>query len=324
MFKKLSYKILIALLVVLLIVYVATEYGGKDDRTFKSEIVVLDTALVSELVIQHPTTGEMTFSKKSNAWKLFTENKEYAADPKGVRTILDQLTRLKPTGIVAMDESKWREYQVDDSAGIHVLVKENEKIVADFFVGRLTYQKPPESVMAQAKDPQEGLRQGKMITYLRPLDDDAVYTVDGFVRPAFSRKPEDFRDKTMAKFSVGNLIRLDFSGLAGESFELLKENNKWYLGGLPVDSVKTARYLAKLANQKGSGFVDDYYMGAYPADYTLSINGTGFEQILINAYPADTVNKYVLTSSMNPGAVFSGKEGNIHEKIFAGRDYFLK
>jgi hypothetical protein len=44
--------------------------------------------------------------------------------------------------------------------------------------------------------------------------------------------------------------------------------------------------------------------------------------IEVTAYPADTTHRFFITSSQNPGAVFSGSEKELFETIFFGQDFF--
>jgi hypothetical protein len=86
-----------------------------------------------------------------------------------------------------------------------------------------------------------------------------------------------------------------------------------------------AGYLNTLSMLSSSNFVDDQKPLNDMADFTLNIEGNNFASpIVVKAFKADTVNRYLVSSSLNEGAYFSGKSNDLSDKIFAGKNKFFK
>ncbi len=95
------------------------------------------------------------------------------------------------------------------------------------------------------------------------------------------------------------------------------------MNNTPVDSAIADQYIRILCNQKGVEFVDDFDISDKQPEYKVLIEGNDFANVLISAYEADTVNQYVVTSSLNPDAQFSGSRSDVFKKIFVPKEHFL-
>ena len=59
------------------------------------------------------------------------------------------------------------------------------------------------------------------------------------------------------------------------------------------------------------------------ASHKMVIEQNSGEEIEILAFPADITHNYFITSSQNPGSVFSGAQNNLFENLFNPIEYFL-
>ena len=76
------------------------------------------------------------------------------------------------------------------------------------------------------------------------------------------------------------------------------------------------RYEKSLSRLTGSKFTDQQAIQTFPS-HTLRIEGNNFSPVDLQAFPvADTNIKYLIQSSANPGANFSGKDGGLFNKIW--------
>lgn len=309
MFKKLNTKTLLILFGVLLLLVVITQWlkhrGG--DRNFIENLVEVDTSKITAIYIKPKgKTDEITLKRINQKWEAVYKSKIYRVDDYVVHNILDGFHQFKPEQIVGTDKSSWKQYEVTDSAGVRIKVEENGKMKADFVVGRFFFQQNPQ----------------KMTTYVRLTGQDEVYGVDGYLSMTYNQTLSSLRNKTIGRGNAGDFSKVTVTCPADSSFVLLKEKNKWTINGNPADSSKVMNYLGDLALATSSDFVDD---NAPLGNQSFMVkaegpSGTLFE---INAFAADTANKYIITSSVNPGAKFSGAKGNLLNRIFVSSHQFL-
>jgi hypothetical protein len=92
---------------------------------------------------------------------------------------------------------------------------------------------------------------------------------------------------------------------------------------MPADSATMDLYLDVLGWISSNAFVEDEAEGwiAIPS-HKLVISRKTAQPIEVAAYPADTTHRYFITSSQNPGAVFSGSQNDLFETVFHPQDYF--
>jgi len=318
--RFLNTKTLIILLVILGGIYLISKLTEKEDRSFRSEMVTIDSADVTKVVIM-PKLGsdgqEVVITKTGYEWKLESEGKSYKADPSSIKNILAELMRMKSERVAAVDESKWAEYEVSDSTGTRIQLFKNKKILADLYVGKFDYSQP--------KGPQNPYQQnrGKMSTYVRPAEDKEVYVVDGFIKMSIQPNVNAYRDKTLFASNKDDLTKITFNYSNNDNFILNKENGKWFLNGVPTDSTKTVRYLNKLARVTSSNFIDDVEPLSNSPAFQVTIEGNNLLPVELKAFPADSTNKFVITSSRVPDAKYSGVKAGLFDRIFVDRSEFF-
>jgi len=318
--KFLNTKTLIILLVILGGIYLITKLTEKEDRTFRSEMVTIDSADVTKIIIS-PKLGsdgqEVIITKTGYEWKLESEGKTYKADPSSIKNVLAELMRMKSERVAAVDESKWNEYEVSDSTGTRIQLFKNKKMIADLYVGKFDYSQP--------KGPQNPYQQnrGKMSTYVRPAEDKAVYVVDGFIKMSIQPSVNAYRDKTLFASNKDDLTKITFNYSTYDNFVLSKEEGKWFLNGVPTDSIKTADYLNKLARVTSSNFIDEIEPFSHSPAFQVKIEGNNILPVELKAFPADTTNKFVITSSRVPDAKYSGLKAGLFDRIFVDRSEFF-
>lgn len=316
MSKILNLKVLLIMFGVLAVAVIAIllAEGNKPERTFKSELFTVDTAKVTSIVItpKEKQKGDISLKKENNQWKLDLGNKQIDADNGMISGILSQLTQLKPERVAARDKSKWKDFQVTDSASTRVQVKQGEELTADFLIGKFSTRQSRQQNHYQQP-------QYSMTTYVRLNGEEEVYAIDGFLSMSFNRSIEDFRNKTILKADKNDLTKLTFSYPGDSSFTVSKQNNKWMLGGVLADSVKMVSYLGSITRLNSSNFIEKPAVELSEPVFSVVVEGNNINPVEINAFPADTINKYYIRSSVNPDAVFSSANEGIAEKLFVGK-----
>lgn len=318
--KFLNTKTLIILLLILGVLYLVANLTQKEDRTFKSEMAAIDTASVTKMVVlpKLGSDGQMvTITKTGYEWKLDSDGKTYNADPSSIKNVLAELMRMKSERVAAVDESKWDEYEVSDSTGSRIQVYDNKKMIADLYVGKFDY--------AQPKGPQNPYQQnkGKMSTYVRPAEDKTVYVVDGFIKMSIQPSVNAYREKKLFASNNNDLTKITFDYSTFDNFVLSKEEGKWFLNGIPTDSVKTASYLNKLTKVTSSNFIDEVEATSNTPHFQVKIEGNNILPVELKAFPADSTNKYIITSSRVPDTKYSGLKAGLFDRIFVERSAFF-
>ncbi len=309
MFNKVSNKSLLIVFVALIIIaaiYIIIE-SNKGERTFKTDIVSIDTLKVTAISIYPRATNhrELRLFKEGKNWKVKLDNNMTANVPENkIKSLLDMLVQVKPTRVAAQDKSKWAEFKVD-TAGTRVKVFEGNDNTLDLIVGKFSFQQPRQ-----------------MNTFVRLNGEDEVYETEGFLDMALNQKPDYFRNNTLVNDDPVNWKKLTFT-YPDSSFELVKNENQWTVNGSKTDSAKMANYLRTLSHLSSTSFINNPSNAELEhARYTLTIESTSLGGIVLSAF-GDTTGT-IITSTENEGAYFDGKQNNLFQKLFVGKEHLLK
>ncbi len=316
MFRKSNTGILLAVFIVLLAVVIFTQIRKpKTERTIDKTVFTFDTAQIDKITIAvKDNKNDLELVKKDKKWHVKQADKNYVADEQKIQHILSTLSMMEPKRLAAKSKDKWKEYKVTDSLGTLVEISSGKE-TNGLIIGKFSYQQP------KNQSPYQRRQQGIMNTYVRPIDKNDVYVVDGFLRMTFSPQISQYRDKTIIEGNKENWTKLAFSYPADSSFVLEKKNNAWMTNGNVIDSASVAKYMNTIARLSSSQFLDENKYQAANASHTLKIDGNNMlEPITIQAVPADSTNKYAIHSSLNKEAWFSGAQANIFSKLFISKD----
>lgn len=321
MFKKLNIKVLIILLIILLGIYFISEMSDTDNRSFRSNLGNFDNANITTLIVESSKGDKVTIIKENDIWKVQADGKSYLADEATINNNLNLINNLKVKRVAATDKSKWAEYQVIDTMAVRLIVEENNDEVMNMLIGKFSYKQPDNT--QQQQNPYQ--RQQPIITsFVRLNDDDIVYAVDGFLKMNFNADINSYRYKKLTDLNKDNIEKIDFSSTLNKPFVLAKQDGNWFVNGVQADSTKTVKYLNAISKLSSSSFVYDVSENQLPSSaFTLKIEGNNFNPIEINAFPADSVNQYLISSTNVDDAFFSGSTSKLFEKIFVGEENFL-
>lgn len=303
MLKKLNTKTLLIIFFALVAVVVLTRIMDekKGGRTFKQELVNVDTSLVNEILL-YPNSEqhkETRLTRSGETWTIQRESISSEADTSYVKNLLGTFALIKPQRLAATEESRWKEYNVDDSLGTRVKFLSGGKLLLDIVVGKFSYN--------------QASRSG--ISYLRLYEEEDVYAADGFIPMAVNQPFNEWRNKIVVRGNKEDWTKISFS-YPDSSFVLKKENGRWTIENAEADSNKTDQYLNDLSYLTSSSFVDNYSPSASPVMW-ITIEGNNMASpVTVKAFPADSENQYVVNSSANPNAWFSAAKGNLTGRIF--------
>ncbi len=319
MFKKLNLKTLIIILAVLAGIYLISTLSGDKDRSFKSIIVEIDTANVTDIQIRSENLDLKLKRTGEYNWQLSNETNTYPADQSIVSTILAQFVTMRPERVAATSSDRWTDYEVDDDQSTRVTLKGGSKTLADLYIGKFSFTQPPQSAMQNQTQQQRG----KMTSFVRPAEGQNVYAVDGFLKMAYQDDINAYRVKNLVKVNKNDITNIEFS-YTNMTMTLNKEENNWLLNGQPADSAKTAKYINDIFRLSSTSFVEPSTPKTGDASQKITISGNNFSPIELMAFPTtDTLINHVITSSINPDAEFDGAKQNLYDKIFVNETAFF-
>lgn len=292
----------------------------KERSTLTASLFDIDTTKVSKIIITPKTeTGKpFEFVKENNKWTVRQDKIISRPMRTAVENIFSEILQLKPQSLVAVDKSKWKEYELTDSLATRVkLLDRKGKALGDLMVGKFTYR--------QAANPY-GYGGGNNIegtSFVRLSEDKKIYSVDGFLAFSFGGTFNDWRDKSFLRCKKDDISKVTFAYPADSSFVLMKKDSLWYTGSQLSDSLKTANYLNSLSFTDGEEFMDGFRPSSSPL-YSMTIEGNNLLNLTVKCYREDGNDKYIFNSSLNPEIYFSGPKNGLFEKLFKPAGYFEK
>jgi len=297
--------------------YFLVDFTGNEDQPLRSKILSIDPASITSLKVTDNQTGDhVEIINEGAICRLLSNGREYSGAPEAVGNALVMLNQLPTESVVATTESKWAEFKVDEKQAIHIQLFVGGKQVEELYVGKFEFKQIPAE---PGKQPQT-----RMTTYVRMLGDDNVYAVNGLLRSNFQGGIIPFRNRTVffCEQPEKDIIHVNIQG-PDNSVNLDHSGEDWLVNGIPADSAIIDKYIRSLARMRSANFLDNVDVSLMSPAYTINIEGTSFDPVTINAYPADATPDYYITSSMNPGSVIDGTKGKIFEKAFVGIDAFI-
>jgi hypothetical protein len=314
MLKNISSIKMIGVLAALVLIYFGVDFfsGKSRSKSFKTELVTIDTARVSKIIID--SRGERTeLIKENNGWKVLIGAGKYAeAQRSNVKGTLNSLLTIKPSRIAAKDPAKWKEYQVD-SAGTRVQVYEGGKTTLDLVIGRFGFNQ-----QAMQQQQMMGGRGGmqQFYSYVRPYNESEVYVAENFMGMSINTNANDYRNKKLISLATESIESIQFNYPADSAFSLSKIDSVWSIAGMVADSAAVADYLNDIRYINNSNFVDDVPPAALVSPtLSMKIKQAESADIELKAYQHPTY-KWIIHSSENPMSYFADEQ--LIEKLFVG------
>ncbi len=310
-FKK-NNRVLIYVLLVLLTAVVVNQIvkNKKGERTFKSELLAFSADDVQSLSIftKENNFDEMKLTRNGDDWRITYNGLEYSADGDMAGNMSNDLGKLTADRLVANHKDKWAGFSVTDTSGVRVVVKGEKEELCDVFIGRFAYDQ----------------NSRKASTYIRLNGEKDVYSVEGYLGMLFNRGVEGFRNKSLFRGNQNDLTKLNFQFPGDSSFTLSRVDNKWMIGDMQADSVKTAQFLGGISYLVGTDFVDAFDINDSSfQNYSVTIEGSNMSTISLTGYRNEEGNS-ILISSQNPDSKIDASNEGLFEKVFVGPSYFVK
>jgi len=289
----------------------------KAERTLVADLVEIDTGRISSIYIypQAEQGAELTFSKKGRAWIVSKDELSVPADKYSIGHTMEELLNLKVDRLVARSEEKWPEFQVTDSLGTRVIVKEGKKTTLDMIIGRFNYQPPPGGYTGY------GQQYGTGITYVRNSDEDEVYAVEGFLAMSVNQGFNNWRDQNICSLTKDQITKVVFDYPADSGFVAQKLDVNWTINGILADSTSMAQYLDGLSRKSHGNFADGFSPLSTPL-FQVSFEGMNMDPLLIRVYSQDG-DELILHSTINPDSYFRITRNGLFKDIFRSSAGFI-
>jgi len=175
--------------------------------------------------------------KKATGWVVASDG-DHEADPKPPEQILEAMKGFTTTARVSTSPERQAAFEVD-STGIMVRLKEGDKTVAQFMVG-----KPGPDYMS---------------AYVRPVPGNDVYLIPSYLRSVVDRGDETWRNLNVLSLDAANILsfkaRNEKTTIAAEK----DASGSWQLTEPSPGRAKTdmiGMVLRSLAQFRASGFAD--------------------------------------------------------------------
>ena len=305
MYSKKSNKtlwIVFGVLLVAVIIIFSSE-STKKERSFKKEIVTIDTSAITSFSIfpKSKPGMEVKFLKDGESWRVSSniDPQSYTVPKTKIENVFNELLRIEPKRVAARSKLKWSEYQVD-SLATRIVVNESGTEVLNLIIGKFSFQQPR-----------------SMSTYIRLGGENDVYEVDGFLDMTFNKDVNSFRNETIVKVDKADINKLSFDLNSDESYELVKIDGKWTIDGAETDSAKTDKALTTLSRLTNTNFLDNISNDLLPPQtQRLLIELSDQDPIEIIGFQDNT--NYIVQSSLNLENYFDGKQ--VGDKIFLKKE----
>ncbi len=302
-------RILLIILVALLAIYGLTQiFSGKRERSFNADLIQLDTARVTSVVIT-PKTGDepITLKREGQQWIASQGEKNVPALDRPVTGLLGALASVRTRRIAAKSTEKWPEYEVEEGKATRIQVYEAGDLLEDFLLGRFDFNQQTRSATS----------------YLRLTGEDEVYAVDGFLTMSFPANFDAFRNKTVVRLQREMTIDAFRQTYPDTTYAFEKTATGWTLANapdLPLDSMAVENYLNVLRNLTAQNFADDF--DELAADqlpqYAVTLEGENIAAPLtVNVYRDTTrAMPFVIRSALDPDTYFAGDSSGVFAKLF--------
>jgi len=297
--------LLIVFGICLLLFFGARLIKGNKTSSFDDHIIKVDSVKVDRIKFitagNHPEEFEL--KKNGAAWVAVQGDKIVPATSQAVESILGQLSHLTAMRIVTKDVSRFNEYEITDSLSSKVQVWEGKNQVADLEIGGFRFDQMTRSAFS----------------FIKRANKPEVYEVDGFLSMGLKARFDNFRDKKLVSASMVDLALLEWMGNNQQKQAISKEDGAWYYAGMEaVDSTKFDSYLNSLVSAQGNEFSELKSPAGLTSLEKLTLTGNNMtEPTVITAYASqDTLKPFLITSSVNPDAVFKSDSNGLYKQIF--------
>jgi hypothetical protein len=149
----------------------------RERSTLKGILIDLDSASLAQIIITPKSNGKpFEFKRESGKWSIIQDNIVSVPRKGAVENILSEIMSIKPQSLVAIGESKWKDYELTDSLATKIkMLTKKGKDISELLIGRFSYKQIGNPYGGYGGNNIEGT------TYVRLAGEEEIYAVDGFL-----------------------------------------------------------------------------------------------------------------------------------------------
>jgi len=312
--------ILSVILVLVLVLYLIIEYSQDTEKNYRTQLPMLDTAMITKVVVSPPKNAEkITLLKENNFWQVQKGDKKYHADAGRVESLIASLSKTDVKSVVSTSAENWDKFNINYDLGTRIRFEEPDNSFNDIVIGKFDYIQPKN----QSPDPYGRQPQGEMLSYVRVGDEQSVYAIDGMIALGLGKTINDYRDKTILNIEKESMDTIKFTYPDRANFALINENEKWiFQDGRVADSASVAKYINNISRLRGKDFFNSEILSDQ-VKASLLITYSDAKTVEIKMYMSDTSNVYIY-SSQNPTNIFNDRDKKLKGKLFVSEDHFAE
>ncbi|MDR8392822.1 DUF4340 domain-containing protein [Aliifodinibius sp. S!AR15-10] len=253
---------------------------SSSSQAFRSTLVEVDQARVNRIVIEAPTQNRtLTLKKEGSSWQVTGKSTEegYPADSTSIIRAIEQLNDLSVQAVATRNPQKYTRFKVD-STGTTVSLYNNENLLSSIIIGA------PQIISRQQYN-----------NYVRPVDDEAVYSVEGLLSSTYGKDLEGWRDKAVWDLDDSQISRIDFLFPADSSYSIQRAgDNEWVSDGDTLSASSVSRVTSRLSSLSASGFVEGVSPSSFGTElYAIQLQlEDGTQKTLRLKLPGEEASSY--------------------------------
>jgi len=223
---------------------------------------------------------KINLERQGDKWKIAEAKDFYVMDKDDIFVSYLEEAINGNMDLVSNNKEKKSGFQTDDS-GTHVILEDNEGVVADFIIGRVSNDFSG--------------------TYVSLPDSDETYRVDGVVATLFNRNVNDWYDLTVLENDVEKVNKIRFQ-YPNSEFTVEKKDDVWK-GVLPYSFRVDQDKIDEIAR-----LMTDLNAVEVPAQ---TFDGTGLEKhSIIIEISGDGVSDVLMIGDKNEDGNYFAKKGS--------------
>lgn len=284
--------------------------SGNVSQGLKSKVLNFDASKIDHIKINESGGKDFVLKREGRKWQVRRAGSEqwYKADTNAVYSSLDQLNSLMPQAIVTRDPTQFIRYQVDTS-GTRVSLMQGTKPVAGVVIGKFVYA-GGESANS----------------YVRPVNTNTVYSVNGFLSSNFKRTLDDWRDKRIWQLNRHHIKQIDMEYPADSSFSMINVGtNEWMYKSDTLKSEDVSDMIDRLASLNADSFADNVKIGDFGEPLyriVLHMEGNSKREIDIKSDKKDK-KEYLLKATDYP-YVFQESKSLFNSEVLRSKKDLIK
>lgn len=229
---------------------VKKDIDRKADDYRDRKLTDLNTTQVLRVVLK-TATGEMELEKKGDHWEVLRPLRARGDDQK-IGDLIAQVTTARIQQFVADDRGDLHPYGLAEPRGSITLFGENDKSA-----GRTDSSRGEQGQMLQIGGAPE---KEKSQVYARFTSRGFVYTLPKKIEELLNTKPNDLRDRHLARIDKNILDRVTIEAAGKDKTVLARKDDKWSIANrknAPANAAEVEHMIDVVTNDQVTKFVED-------------------------------------------------------------------